>query len=133
MHILHRATQMFLLSTCSFTTFAEGEKHKFIDFTISPSICIVEQSKQCEFDFAFDWTHRSPTRSCLLNSTQGSSLVCMDTPAMEYSHTQNMSLVESTLFSVKDLHSESQINKEVLVQELGKDVRALKRKLWSVF
>ncbi|WP_105257917.1 DUF3019 domain-containing protein [Pseudoalteromonas sp. T1lg88] len=106
---------------------------EFQSFEILPSICIVEQGHPCQRNFAFQWSLNQAASSCLENSTDAKVLMCTNQASLSQAYDTELNLRATTTFKVRDDSKTTAREKQVSVQELGKDVRKLKRKLWSVF
>jgi len=102
-------------------------------FEIKPSICIVARDNNCQQKIHFQWRLSQAGASCLYRVKESKPLYCSEMQ-------QNTSIVlamtvdKNNEFVLRvSNHLAAEARQQLIVRELGRDVRQSRRHLWSVF
>lgn len=128
MKILLNVCLMFILST----TLLKANEKDDETFAVTPSFCIVDQDEHCAEQFNFDWHLKQVEDVCVIREKNEEQLVCMPQSKDGSSEIQ-LELIETEDFELMLKDTESSMTASVKVHEVGKDVRRLKKRLWSIF
>ncbi|WP_462156860.1 DUF3019 domain-containing protein [Pseudoalteromonas sp. GB56] len=99
------------------------------EFSIKPSLCIVEQDEQCHRRFIFYWRLREPLEACLFAKNKEVAIHCET--ASEVTIVREIELGMSQWYELRAL--EQNKSEAILVRQLRSEVRQVRRHIWSVF
>jgi len=99
------------------------------EFTIKPGLCIVEEGKPCKQSFIFSWRLRQVIEACLYRGENNQSLHCASKKKVEVTLFMDLNLSDQFFLRVNN----NQAQQDILVRQLTRDVRQVRRHVWSVF
>ncbi|KGJ90519.1 DUF3019 domain-containing protein [Thalassotalea sp. ND16A] len=103
-------------------------------FDVIPGTCIVDESEhRCIRQFTFYWQLFEAQLVCIYQKSHQEPLYCSES-RIEGSERIKLNIDRDNEFIlVSQLNNSHRVHRQVLVQQLGIDVRKAKRHLWSVF
>jgi len=116
---------------CFIATFNSAAKPNSLieEFTIKPGLCIVEEGKPCKQSFIFFWRLTKAIEACIFREQETLALFCEQKKHVEV--TLYMDITQSDEFILRA--QDSQLKHAILVRQLTRDIRQVRRHVWSVF
>jgi len=123
--------QIGLFFFCFTVTFNSNAKPNSLieEFTIKPGLCIVEKGKPCKQKFIFFWRLKKAIEACIFHGQADHSLFCEQKKEVEV--TLYIDIAKTDEFTLRT--HESQLKHAILVRQLTRDIRQVRRHVWSVF
>lgn len=117
------------LSCCSIYSHAQSQI--IHDFSVSPKVCIVEPESTCMQKILVKWRLAKPALACLYVPPAPKPNYCSSEKRLRDEFEFQLKSKNSVQLAL--VVEQQMVKKEIRVLKLGKDVRRVKRHLWSIF